>query len=162
MAENKDIQRILRKLKLVHTAMLTGLLIFLAIVIYLVSFGNVSLHGSASREMGEILLLVMACLVIAEFFVGRIIIQRRIREINTDLPLHQKLTLTEPIFIIIWGLIEGIGLFSIIILLLSGIIWITVISALLIIVFLYFQPSVARISSILRLTQHETDQLYSV
>jgi hypothetical protein len=162
MAENKEINSVIRKLRIIHAGLIMGQVFFLAIVLYLTLTAKLTFLGSTSHQLGEVLLLVMACLAIVEFFVGRVIINGRIHEIKTDLPLYQKLILAEPVFIIIWGLIEGIGLFSIIILLISGILWITVISALLIMVLLYFQPSAARIGNILRLTQHETDHLYAL
>jgi hypothetical protein len=160
MIIKNDLAAAMRKLRVIHGSLLAGPVLFLSIMFYIVYFMEPASLNYIDRKTGELLLIVFGIMAVSEFFIARIFITRRLESIGEHQPLIQKLVRLESILIIIWALIEGLILFSVIIMFISRITWIAAISGMFIIVLIYFRPSANRIGSLLQLSQRELDQLY--
>lgn len=99
-----------KSLKLVHTALLSGMLIFIAISFYLVYQGKVEM---ADLSLDRILQLVAVLLTVGSLVIGFRIFNKKIMELRrSGLPVREKLEDYRAACVMWWAMIEGPGLFA--------------------------------------------------
>jgi hypothetical protein len=94
--------------RVIHLALMTGLILFSGVVIYLNS-----LEPNRSSEMdATIMLAVAGSLTIMAIFVGPILYKQQLSTLKGDETLQQKMAAFQTAHIIRSALLEGAGLFG--------------------------------------------------
>jgi hypothetical protein len=126
-----------KSIKVVHAALVIGVVLFLLITVVL------DLNGFASgdEEIRMALLLVASVFTFGGVFAGNYIFKKRISIIREKTNLREKMDDYRSALIVKWALIEGPAFLAVVAFMLTGDLIFFGIGVLLVIVFLVYTPS---------------------
>ena len=121
---DEDTPLYLRRLRLIILAMTMGVIVFAAIVIYLITFGGMSTRPDLANVLLAAL-VAQAALEIVLYFVARKLIndwlrQRQSGQAGDSVAPSDLVRAFFTISLIVAGLAEGLSLFGLVILMLTG------------------------------------------
>ncbi len=151
--EHSDSRSVLSSIRVLYFAMIIGLLSFLAVTFLISQDFKFYFDKSDPVIFANLILFFLA--IPAGYLVSKVIWGK----IEKDLPLKDKLLKFQPGFLIRMGTCEGVGLFSIVGLLLSdNLIYLVFTGIILLIIFYYF-PFPEKLELQIDLNQTELDEL---
>lgn len=146
-------QEYFKSIKIIYFALLAGQLIFLFITLYL------NLELSFSQESSDILwdifLIIALTLALNGFVTGQLIYKNRLKKIKKYTELKTKMGEYKGAFLIRLAMLEGATLFSIVIYLITANLMFIGIAGIVIIYFVYLNPTRDKISFDLELNSTE-------
>ena len=153
-AEHLNSKSVLRSLKVIYFSMILGLLAFTAVTIRIATPDyKFALDASYPILIAAIVLFMLA--VPSGAFVAKALW----KNISDELSLKDKLVRYQPGFLIRLATCEGAGLFSIVGFLLSNNLVFIVLTAIILMNFFFYYPSVDKIGREINLTDSEMEEL---
>ncbi|MES1223579.1 MAG: hypothetical protein ABUT20_49240 [Bacteroidota bacterium] len=147
----------LKSLKIIHTALLAGQCIFLAVMVFLVIRKSMR---PVDPSLDKILQVVALLVSFAAVFVSINIFKKKLQNINaTAENATEKSTPYRAANIMKWAMIEGASLFSIIGFFLTGNYSFAALAVFLIVFFAMQAPSKIKIMLHLQISEQEADEL---
>jgi hypothetical protein len=151
--EHLNARSVLRSIKVVYFSLILGLLSFLAVTFL------ISQNLKFTFDKNDPIIFANLVLFLVTVPVGYLVSQARWKSIEKVLPLKDKLLKYQIGFLIRMATCEGVGLFSLVGLLLSdNLIYLVLTTTILLIIYNYF-PSLERLELQLDLNQTEVDEL---
>jgi len=145
----------IKSLKIVHIALVLGIVFFALISILLQSKG----FGDLGEEIKNILLILVPIFVAFGILASRFIFKQRIKTIDKSFSLKKKLENYRSALILKFALIEAPSFFAIVSYLLTGDYIFLVLVVILIVVFIFYTPSLTKSINDLELSRVESDIL---
>lgn len=151
--EHVNSRSVLRSIKVVYFSLILGLLSFLAVTFLISNDLKFTLDKNDPILLANLVLFLLATPV------GFWMSQAMWKRIEKDLPLKDKLLKYQSGFLIRMATCEGVGLFSIVGLLLSdNLIYLVFTATILLILYFYF-PAIEKLEIDIDLNQTELDEL---
>ncbi len=151
--EHVNSRSVLRSIKVVYFSLILGLLSFLAVTFLISKDFKFTLDKSDPIIFANLVLFLLAIPV------GFLVSQAMWKRIEKGLPLKDKLLKYQSGFLIRMATCEGVGLFSIVGLLLSNnLIYLVFTATILLIIYNYF-PAIEKLEIHIDLNQTELDEL---
>jgi hypothetical protein len=144
---------VLRTVRVLYFALILGILSFLAVT-FLISQGfKFAFEKSDPIIFANIILFILAIPI------GYLVSQAMWKKIEKDLPLKDKLLKYQTGFLIRLATCEGVGLFSIVGFLLSNNLIYLVLTGIILLIIVYYFPSLEKLGLQLDLNYAELDEL---
>jgi hypothetical protein len=144
-----------RSLRIIHFALIFGLLLFAAIVIFLYASGSLEKDDSIT----DVMLIVVGIMALFGFFGNRIIFKSKLKSAKNMSELSDKMNGYRSAFVTRLAIIEGPALFSIIGYQVTGSIYFLGFTGLLIAAFLANKPSIQKACEDLELNHEDSQKL---
>lgn len=145
-----------RNAKLIHGALVGGVVLFALIVTYLMSNDDV-FYGYDKNS--NIFYIVVGVLGLWSLFGGEFLFKMQIKKAKRQPALAQKMMLYQGANIVKYAMIEGVTLFAIVAALLTLSVWFLYITGVLVLVLASYFPSVDKAIKELDLTGDEKKQV---
>jgi hypothetical protein len=148
----------LKKLSIIHKAMLFGQILFAAIACYLLWSGTTQpVLDNSTEKIFQVIAIVFGA---AGFFGGTFLMKKKILEArDMSGTAREKFDLYKSTAILQWAMLEGPALFCIISFFLSGNYALLALAGVLIILFAILAPTRNKLLFQLNLSQEEVDEL---
>lgn len=148
----------IKTLRLVHTALLTGLVLFAAVTFYLVY--SRSVLPSLTKEQEKIFQVIAVLLAAAGFFTGATLLRKQIATLREGmLGAKEKFRQYRRTILISWVCIEMPALFAIACFLLSGNYALLTLALFVTVLFATLSPSRIKIAFQLNISEEEANEL---
>ena len=152
-AEHLNSRSVLRSIRVVYFALILGLFSFLAVTFLISQDFKFDFDKSDPMIFANLILFFLAIPI------GYLVSQVMWRRIEKDLPLKDKLLKYQTGFLIRMATCEGVGLFSIVGLLLSNNLIYLVLTGIILLIIFYYFPSLEKLELQLDLNNTELDEL---
>lgn len=139
-------------LKVLHTALLMGQILFAGVSYFLHQSGSLQLNV---EELASIFKIVVPILVVGAFFGSQFLFKSKIREAIKQENLSKKLLTYRVAFLLQCAILEGASLFSIMSYLLTADLWFLVMAAIVVVLFVLQAPSLQKVAMALQLNNQE-------
>jgi len=152
-AEHLNSRSVLRSIRVVYFALILGLFSFLAVTFLISQDFKFDFDKSDPMIFANLILFFLAIPI------GYLVSQVMWRRIEKDLPLKDKLLKYQTGFLIRMATCEGVGLFSIVGLLLSNNLIYLVLTGIILLIIFYYFPSLEKLELQIDLNHTELDEL---
>ncbi len=142
-----------KSIKIIHIALLTGVVFFMAISFLLQLDG----FGKVGKEVSNILLIIISIFSLFGIIASNIIFKNKVNEISKKSSLKIKMMDYRSALIVKLALIEGPSFFSVVAFLITGEYIFLGIALILIIVFLIYTPGRTKLKNDLALSKKESE-----
>jgi hypothetical protein len=139
-------------LQIMHRAMLSGMIVFAAIIFFLNYSGNFS---PALASYNEVLQVAVVLLSLAGFFLGNFLFKKKIASVRELAVLPYKLSVYRVASLIQWALLEVPALFAIVCFLLVGNYAFLALALALVLLFVIVGPSKIKIAMLLQVREED-------
>jgi hypothetical protein len=153
-AEHINSKSVLRSIKVIYFSMFLGLLAFTA-----VTFRISTPDYKFAFDTSDPILIPAIVFILVTIPTGAFVAKTVWKKISDDLSLKDKLVRYQPGFLIRLATCEGAGLFSIVGFLLSNNLVFIVLTAIILMNFFFYYPSVDKIGREINLTDSEMEEL---
>lgn len=145
-----------KTLKIIHTALVGGVIIFAIVVTYMLS--GEELSNSYGFE-ANIFYAIIAIFALIAIFGGDFIFKSMLKKAKMHPALPSKMMHYQSACIIRYSLLEGVSLFSIVACLLTLIVWFLIIAGVLVLILASYHPNVEKTIRDLELNTDEQKQV---
>lgn len=147
-----------KSVKIIHFAMMTGILFF-GIIAFILNYSCGQFIEN--KELENVLLLVVVVFLLAEVIGSNFIFKYQLKECYKQTALKDKLLCYRSALIVRIAMIEGVSFFVIIAYVLTGNFLFLVFLVLLLFIFLLFMPTLEKTRTDLKLNYDEEKQMYN-
>jgi hypothetical protein len=153
MSNNPDIKNQLRVTNTIYYSLITGLLLFLIVVMVFIQDSN----PTAGRELNNIFTFLIPIFGLMMMFTSRMIYNQMILKFDSTANLIQKISHYRTAKIVSWAMIEGACFFALVATMLTSNYLYTVVFLFLIGYFVLMRPSKESLVRDMHLNQEESD-----
>ena len=151
---SQNAKGILKSLKIVHLALLSGQLMFVFVTI------SISKNPSFNMKSANDPFFIVAPLLAAScFLIGNVLFKKMVGNLQNKPTLFDKLTGYQSAFIVKCALLEGSSLFAIVVFMLTNNWFFLLISACIIVYFITLRPGTEKVADDLQLNYDEKLEL---
>jgi hypothetical protein len=158
--QSKKSPGFLNQIRMIHYAMVAGVITFLAVSLYLSLSELIQLPYDP--ELSNILFLLTAALTGILLPVGYMLFNRQIMAVDKDKNLVEKMAVYKAAFIVKMGLIEAPAFFSIVVLLLTGNQWLLIQILTVLLVMIINRPSAEKIVNLFGLDRSQIQAIQKI
>lgn len=115
MAMSAQTESFFKSIKIIHLALLTGLMLFIGVAHFIVLP-----TADTNADLGNIFRYMIPGLAVVSIFASRLAVNGLLKQIAPSTPLSEKLDRYRGASIIRWAAVEGVGLFAVVGYMLTG------------------------------------------